>query len=175
MGIHGIGQGHSFKGGITKENLGIAKDDKNSFKSNIFSKVDVNNDGFLSKSELENFFNNVDTKAGKNQKLSNHETNKLLKEFGLKGQEGAAELQRFLSELQIASEGIEDAQYTSNGVSVKHTADENGNIQLQQILIIRIAEQLFTPIMGLMSQVIKKNQELRQLILIAQTARQKLL
>ena len=77
----------------------------------FFSKtnIDANGDGIVTKQELNAFLSQVDQQAGKNNKLSNHETRQLMRQMGLNKDMSANEFKQILNDLQIGTEGVESA------------------------------------------------------------------
>ena len=102
----------------------------------FFSKtnIDANGDGIVTKQELNMFLSTVDQQAGKNNKLSNHETRQLMRQMGLNKDMSANEFKQILNELQIGTEGVESATDFQSpdgttGVKVQYAPTDNGTVQ----------------------------------------------
>lgn len=110
------------KGGLKKEQL----KDKN--MQTIFDSVDANKDGILDAGEIKNFKQNIQNAAG-NEKLSNREAKKYLKQNNIKDIK-KEDLFKFINTLSQASENIESSTVSeNNGQKTVHIKYKDGSTE----------------------------------------------
>ena len=121
-------------GSVNTGNLqgGIKKDEKIKKDKNleaIFNSVDQNKDGVLDADEIKKFKEDIIGAAG-NEKLSNREAGKYLKEQNLKHLD-KKELFKFIEVLSQSSENIKDSNYTvdNNGKKTIQIQYQDGSVE----------------------------------------------